>query len=163
MNNTKKQIFCSVAIASLLCIEALFSISSARADTPLAARKISPTEGSKTLPLKTNHRQSSLPFLLTSEAQPYIGKWSSGSGETLSITSNRIKFGDGKGVTYKDITKATDGNTFQINITGHGLPKGVERFMFLKIDGDKMTMTGYNSYEDMQSGQNQGSEVNWFR
>lgn len=163
MNTSKKQLFSSVVIASLLCIEALSSITSARANTLLSSINISPTEGGKTIPLANKHQQSSLPFLLTSDAQPYIGNWSNGNGETLSITSNKIKFGNGNEVTYKDITKATDGTTFEINIIGHGLYKGAERFRILKIDGDRMKMTGYNSYEDMQSDQNQGSEINWYR
>lgn len=113
--------------------------------------------------LITNRRQLSLPFLLSIYTKPYIGKWSNGRGETLSITPSQIQFDHNKKLGYKDITRVTDGNSFQIQITSRGKFNYFQKYMFLRTDGKQMTITGYNSYEDMYSGQNQGSEVTWFR
>lgn len=116
-----------------------------------------------TIPSITNRRELSSPLLLSISTSRYIGKWSNGRGETLSITPVQIQFDHNKKLAYKDITRVTDGNSFQIEITSRGKLNYFQRYMFLRIDGKQMTMTGYNLYEDMYSGQNQGSEVTWYR
>lgn len=111
--------------------------------------------------LPNTERQSSLPFLLTSAAQPYVGDWSNGRGETLSITPTTIQFNQDDELTYKDLTKATDGTYFEIQITSRGKLNFFQKFLSLKLDGANLEMTGYDSYDDMHSGQNQGLDVTW--
>ncbi|MBW4630953.1 MAG: hypothetical protein KME30_03335 [Iphinoe sp. HA4291-MV1] len=108
-------------------------------------------------------KQTSKYLLLANSSQPYIGKWSNGRGETLSITPTTIKYGKDKKLSYKNITKVTDGTYFTIQITSPGKINFFQRFLSLKVEGNQMKMVGYNSYKDMYSGQNQGLEVNWYR
>jgi hypothetical protein len=101
--------------------------------------------------------------LLANSSQPYIGEWSNGRGETLSVTSTTIKFGKDRKLTYKNLTKVTDGTYFTIQLTSSGKINFFQKFLSLKVDGKQMKMVGYNSYKDMYSGENQGLEVNWYR
>ncbi len=40
---------------------------------------------------------------------PYVGSWSNGRGDILVISDSTIKFGRDKAVSYRDITRVTDG------------------------------------------------------
>ncbi|NJM70952.1 MAG: hypothetical protein HC862_12390 [Scytonema sp. RU_4_4] len=129
----------------------------------LAVRNISITEDSRTRLLTKVDAHSSKPFLLAKSSQPYIGQWSNGRGETLSMTPTTIKFGKDRKLTYKNVTRVTDGTYFEIQITSSGKINYFQKFLSLKVDGKQMKMIGYNSYKDMHLGQNQGLEVNWYR
>ena len=102
--------------------------------------------------------------LLTAPAKmPYIGRWSNGRGETLSITARTLQFASDRPVTYRDVTKVTDGSHFSIQITTRGKINYFSRFLALEIDKSEMKMTQYNSYREMFDGENPQGESTWYR
>ncbi|MEI2582421.1 hypothetical protein [Scytonema sp. PRP1] len=128
----------------------------------LALINIPTAEDTKTIPSTINDTQPTT-LLLAKSSQNYVGTWSNGRGETLLINPNTIKFGNDKKVSYKNVTRATDGTYFEIQITSSGKINFFQKFLSLKIEGKQMTMTGYNSYRDMNLAQNQGLQVTWYR
>lgn len=128
----------------------------------LALINIPTAEDTKTIPSTINDTQPTT-LLLAKSSQNYVGTWSNGRGETLLINPNTIKFGNAQKVNYKNVTRATDGTYFEIQITSSGKINFFQRFLSLKIEGKQMTMTGYNSYRDMNLAQNQGLQVTWYR
>ena len=99
--------------------------------------------------------------------QPYLGEWSNGRGDTLRIKSNTIQFGSDKSVTYRDITRVTNGQEFDLEITSAGKLNYLTRFIHLSLaEGDKpqeMKATFYDSLKDMRDGQNSQGEATWYR
>jgi hypothetical protein len=94
----------------------------------------------------------------------YIGSWSNGRGETLTITSQTIQFADNTPVRYRDITRATDGKMFQIQITAKGKVNAFPgKFLLINCESDEMKMSGFASGADMQQDRGAVSEVTWFR
>lgn len=99
-----------------------------------------------------------------SEAQPYLGSWSNGRGETLVITEKTVQFGSDKAVLYRDITRATDGASFELQITAKGDVNGFGgKFLGITIEGDSMKMITYRSHGDYMGESDPQSEVTWFR
>lgn len=98
---------------------------------------------------------------------PFIGEWSNGRGETLIITSSTIKFGNGKAVSYHDITRVTNGKEFNLQITTEGELNYLTKFLHASIgEGDKsdeMKMTLYDSRKDLEAGENSQGEATWYR
>jgi hypothetical protein len=98
---------------------------------------------------------------------PYIGGWSNGRGDTLVITGSTIKFGRDKAVSYRDITRVTDGKAFNLEITTQGNLNYLTKFLHISIvEGDKpdeMKMTLYDSRKDMEAGVNSQGEATWYR
>lgn len=99
---------------------------------------------------------------------PYIGEWSNGRGETLIITSNNIKFGNEKAVSYHDITRVTDGREFMLQITTEGELNYLTKFLHVSIGGegdkvDQMKMTLYISRKELEAGANSQGEATWYR
>ena len=104
------------------------------------------------------------PALRSAEELPYLGSWSNGRGETLVINAKTIRFGDNRALPYKDVTRATDGSAFELQITARD---AVEPFggntLAVECDGDSMKITAYASHaEYMQDGEPQ-SVVTWFK
>jgi hypothetical protein len=97
------------------------------------------------------------------EKLPYVGNWSNGRGETLSVTGRTLRFNSDKAVTYRDVTKATDGNYFLLEVTTKGNINYFSKYMSLVINADEMKMTLYNSYQDMFDGKNPQGESTWSR
>ena len=99
---------------------------------------------------------------------PYIGEWSNGRGETLVITSNNIRFGNEKAVSYHDITRVTDEKEFMLQITTEGELTYLTKFLRVSIGGgedkaDEMKMTLYDSRKELEAGENSQGEVTWYR
>jgi hypothetical protein len=94
---------------------------------------------------------------------PYIGKWSNGRGETLSVTKRALRFNSDKPVTFRDVTKVTDGKYFLLKITTPGAVNYFTKFISLVIENGEMKMTLYDSYEDMFDGKNPQGESTWDR
>jgi hypothetical protein len=94
---------------------------------------------------------------------PYVGNWSNGRGDTLFITGRTLRFGNDKRVTYRDITKVTDGDHFSLKITTPGKINYLSKYLALEMSGDEMKMTHYNSQGDMFDGQNPQGEATWYR
>jgi hypothetical protein len=99
--------------------------------------------------------------------EPYAGEWSNGRGETLIITGSTIKFGRDKAVSYRDVTRVTNGREFHLEITTDGKLNYLTKFLHISFgDGnrtDEMKMTLYNSRKDMEDGQNSQGEATWDR
>ena len=98
---------------------------------------------------------------------PYIGNWSNGRGETISITATKIRFTTDRRLKYRDVTKVTDGQHFSLQITDPGKHNYFTKFLSLALgEGEKpgeMTMTLYDTYEDMFDGKNPRGEATWYR
>ncbi|SRR5260370_40248885 len=101
------------------------------------------------------------------ESLPYLGKWSNGRGETLAITAKTIQFANDKPVTYRDVTKATNGQEFNLEVTSEGKLNYLTKYLHVSTgEGDKpdqMKMTLYNSRKDMEDGENSQGEATWYR
>lgn len=97
-----------------------------------------------------------------SDTAPYLGSWSNGRGETLLVTNDTIQFADNRPVSYRDITRATDGASFELQITTPGEINAFPgKTLAVVCEDDSMQMTGYASHADyMQEGEVQFS-VTW--
>jgi hypothetical protein len=69
------------------------------------------------------------------EPLPYLGKWSNGRGETLAITAKTIQFASDKPVTYSDVTKATNGQEFNLEVTSEGKLNYLTKYLHLNGRG----------------------------
>jgi len=100
-------------------------------------------------------------------AEPYAGDWSNGRGETLKITGSTIRFANDKAVSYRDVTRATDGKEFNLEITTEGKLNYLTKFLHISMgEGnkqDEMKMTLYDSRKDMEDGENSQGEATWYR
>jgi hypothetical protein len=98
---------------------------------------------------------------------PYVGKWSNGRGETLAITASTIRFASDKAVNYRDVTKATNGQGFNLEVVSLGKLNYLTKYLHLSTgEGDKpdeMKMTLYDSRKDMEDGENSQGEATWSR
>lgn len=99
--------------------------------------------------------------------QPYVGEWSNGRGDTLSIKLNTIRFGSDKAVDYRDITRVTNEQEFDLELTSEGKLNYLTRFIHISTaEGDKpeeFKMTLYDSLKDMRDGGNSVGEATWYR
>ena len=95
---------------------------------------------------------------------PYLGHWSNGRGETLTITAKTIAFAKNKPVTYRDISRATDGSDFQLQITTKSDDNWqAGKFLAVHCKSDEMSMVSYASDSDMMQDKDHMSEVTWFK
>ena len=98
---------------------------------------------------------------------PYVGSWSNGRGDTLVITGSTIKFGRDKAVSYRDITRVTDGKQFNLEITTKGELNYLTKFLHISMaegdNSDEMKMTLYDSRKDLEAGENSQGEATWYR
>jgi hypothetical protein len=99
-----------------------------------------------------------------SDDAPYIGSWSNGRGETLVITEKTIRFADNRALPYRDITRASDGSMFELQINAKAPANGFGgNTLGVECDGDSMKITAYASHAAyMQEGEPQ-SVVTWFK
>ncbi len=96
--------------------------------------------------------------------QPYIGEWSNGRGETLTITAKTIRFADDRPVPYRDVTRATDGSSFELQITAKGEVNAFPgKTLAVAVEGDTMKITGYLSHADYMQEKNPQQSVTWER
>ena len=101
------------------------------------------------------------------ESLPYLGKWSNGRGETLAITAKTIRFANDKPVAYRDVTRATNGQEFNLEVTSEGKLNYLTKYLHVSTgEGnkpDEMKMTLYDSRKDMEDGENSQGEATWYR
>ena len=100
-------------------------------------------------------------------AAPYVGAWSNGRGDTLVITGGTIKFANDKAVGYRDITRVTNGQEFDLEVTAPGKLNYLSKYLHISMaEGAKpeeMKMTLYDSLKDMRDGENSVGEATWYR
>jgi len=93
---------------------------------------------------------------------PYLGSWSNGRGETLVITEKTIRLGDGPKVAYRDVTRGTDGSSFELQITAPGKVNGFPgKTLGVTCESDEMEMTTYASHAAYMQGDDPLSRVTW--
>jgi endonuclease YncB( thermonuclease family) len=98
------------------------------------------------------------------EDAPYIGSWSNGRGETLVITEKTIRLRDGRALPYRDVTRATDGSTFELQISAKAAVNGFGgNTLGVECDGDSMKITAYASHAAYMQGGEPQSVVTWFK
>jgi hypothetical protein len=119
-------------------------------------------------PVRTDYTAASLShgvvaIVPATAKMPYIGRWSNGRGEALSITARTLQFANDRPVYYRDVTKVTDGNHFSIQITTRGKINYFSRFLALEVEKGQMKMTLYNSYREIFDGENPQGESTWYR
>jgi hypothetical protein len=94
----------------------------------------------------------------------YIGNWSNGRGETLVITEKTLKFGDDRAVSYRDITRATDGSTYELQITTKGEINAFPgKIVGLSLENDSMQMKVFASHGDYMQDTKPLSVVTWYK
>lgn len=99
-----------------------------------------------------------------SEELPYLGNWSNGRGETLVVTEKTVRFADDRALPYRDVTRATDGSTFELQITARGAADGFGgNTLRVECDGDSMKITAYASHAAYMEGGEAQSVVTWFK
>jgi hypothetical protein len=99
-----------------------------------------------------------------SEAQPYLGAWSNGRGETLAITATTVRFAEDKPVPYRDVTRATDGTLFELQLTAAGEVNGFGgKTLVLELEDDALKITAYASHGDSMQEKDPQSVVTWYR
>ena len=95
---------------------------------------------------------------------PYLGSWSNGRGETLVITTKTIQFNDDRPLPYRDITRATDGSMFELQINARGAANGFGgNTLGVECEGDSMKITAYASHAAYMQEEDPQSVVTWFR
>lgn len=105
-----------------------------------------------------------LPAFAAAAGPPYLGQWSNGRGETLAITNSTIRFADDRPVPYRDLTRATDGSIFELQITASDRVNAFDgKFLFVSCEGERMRITSYASHAELAQERNPGSEITWFR
>lgn len=94
---------------------------------------------------------------------PYLGEWSNGRGETLTITEDSLQFADDEPVKYRDLTRATDGNSFVLQITTAGEINAFPgKFLAVALEDGSLKMTTFASHADYLQEKNPQSVVTWF-
>ena len=95
---------------------------------------------------------------------PYLGSWSNGRGETLVIKAKTMQFGDDRPVAYRDVTRVSDGESFELEITTpvkiNALPG---KTLYVTFEEDAMKMTAYKSHAEFMQGGEVQMEVTWYK
>ena len=102
----------------------------------------------------------------------YIGEWSNGRAFELKFTVDEIEF-TGKAPSqpikfrYRDLTKVSDGNFYQLEILNPPKQSYITRFVTVSIqEGSKpleMALTFYNSAAEMTASENPAGNDTYFR
>ena len=98
------------------------------------------------------------------DAPLYVGSWSNGRGETLVITGKTMQFGDDRPFSFRDVTRVSDGESYELEITTRGEINGFPgKTLHLTFDKDAMQMTGYKSHAEFMQGGEVQMEVTWYK
>ena len=98
------------------------------------------------------------------DAPLYVGSWSNGRGETLVITSKRMQFGDDHPFSFRDVTRVSDGESYELEITTRGEINGFPgKTLHLTFEKDAMQMTGCKSHAEFMQGGEVQMEVTWYK
>ena len=98
------------------------------------------------------------------EPRPYLGEWSNGRGETLTITAKTIQFADNHPVSYRDVTRDSEDETYELQITARGEINAFPgKTLVISCEKDSMEMTGYASHDAYVHDEEPMSVVTWYR
>ncbi len=105
-----------------------------------------------------------LTVVMGAEPVPYLGEWSNGRGETLVVTRTTLQFANDKPVPYRDVTRATEGQTFELMITASGPVNAFSgKTIGLSCKEKSMTMTTFASHSAYMQENEPRSVVTWFK
>jgi hypothetical protein len=94
----------------------------------------------------------------------YVGSWSNGRGETLVITSKTMQFGDDRPFSFRDVTRVSDGESYELQITTRGEINGFPgKTLHLTFEEGAMEMTGYKSHAEFMQGGDVQMQVTWYK
>lgn len=92
-------------------------------------------------------------------AQPYIGEWSNGRGDPLILTATTIQFANNQAVSYRDVSRASDGSSFTLQLMAKGRLNYLSPFMRITMNGKgEMSTEGADSFNGDGT-----SSATWFR
>lgn len=95
---------------------------------------------------------------------PYLGEWSNGRGETLSIRKSSLQFADNKSAPYREVTAEADGGRFELLITAPGSVNAFPgKTVAVECESDSMSMRTFVSHEKYLEGKDPLSIVHWYR
>ncbi len=101
---------------------------------------------------------------LVAGSLPYVGEWSNGRGETLTITEKTLQFADETPAKYRDITRGTDGSSFELQITTTGAIDAFPgKFVSVVLEDDSLKMKTFASHSDYMQEKDPQSIVTWFK
>lgn len=105
------------------------------------------------------------PACLAAGDFPYRGRWSNGRGETLLITAKTLRFAGDPAVPYRDITRATDGNLFALQIIANRAVNGFGgNFLSVRCQGKtEMKLRGFASHADLLQDRDLVMEATWYQ
>jgi hypothetical protein len=98
------------------------------------------------------------------DAPLYLGSWSNGRGETLVITRKTMQFGDDRPFSFRDVTRVSDGESYELQITTRGEINGFPgKTLHLTFENGAMQMTGYKSHAEFMQGGDVQMDVTWYK
>ena len=98
------------------------------------------------------------------DAPLYLGTWSNGRGETLVITRKTMQLGDNRPFNFRDVTRVSDGESYELEITTRGEIKGFSgKTLHVTFEEGAMEMTGYKSHTDFMQGGEVQMQVTWYK
>ena len=100
--------------------------------------------------------------VLAGDAFPYLGHWSNGRGETLTITKETLQIASDKPVPYRDVTRAGARSSFELQITVPGEMNAFSgKTLAVACENGAMKITGYLSHRDYMRAENPQQVVTW--
>lgn len=101
---------------------------------------------------------------LSAGEPPYLGEWSNGRGETLSVSKGRLQFADNKPAPYRDVTADSGGGRFELLLTAVGKVNAFPgKTVAVECAGDAMAMRTFASHAKYLEGQDALSIVHWYK
>ena len=103
-------------------------------------------------------------FAAGDQALPDCGHGSNGRGETLVVTASTLRFADDTPLKFRDVTRATDGSSFELLITTLGEENAFPgKTLSVVFEDDSMKITTYTSHDDYMQAKDPQSIVTWFK
>ena len=75
-----------------------------------------------------------------------------------------MQFGDDRPFSFRDVTRVSDGESYELEITTPGEINGFPgKTLHLSFEKDAMRMTGYKSHAEFMQGGEVQMEVTWYK
>ena len=106
-----------------------------------------------------------LPLARASADKPhvvrYIGEWSDGRGEVLTVTADKFRLG-GRVSSYKETSRSADERFFRFQVTSGG--GGFDgRFISIEVGREEMKMRQYRTLADCLGDKQVAAVTDWSR
>jgi len=111
---------------------------------------------------------SSSPGTPVAAAPDYVGNWSSGRGDQLTITNTSVQFNNDPVLAYKvvPIKGISSSDEYELEITTPGTHNFLTKILRINVNGTdrkSMKLSLYDSSDDADKGQNEQGSGNWFK